>query len=131
MTTVRRRLLVHAAGPILDRLHLSWANEERPTAHHRAAVPSCWMSGGRWCSSEVGTVRQLAALNQYEEFGSDAARPFLSEPPTCFARGTTEAALFQLQPLEEEEPEVLGDDGADSVPFYVSPIQKLQVRVDG
>jgi hypothetical protein len=125
----RSRLVVHASGPILERLQLSWVNEEQPpSAPHSARSPapplSCWMSGGRWSSAEVGTVRQLAPLNQFPPL---LPSPFLHDPPTCFARGTTEAALFQLLPLQRQEERVKGEE-RKLPPFYLAPVQKLQVR---
>lgn len=118
----RKRLLVHCAGPVLDRLHLSWVHEQQQAS-------SCWMSGGRWCSGEVGSIRQLAPMNQYDR--NDHAC-VLAEPPTCFARGDTEAALFQLlEAAEEEEAEeevMEEEEGEGRVPYYVSPLQKLLVR---
>lgn len=131
----RSRLLVHPGGPALDRLHLSLVHEEERDDDGGAA-PRCWMSGGRWAPAGVGgPVRHLAPLNQYE--GDDAgtgsgAFPFLGEPPTCFARGTTEATLFQLRRFEDERAELeTVDVGAESVSYYVSPVQHLQVRLSG
>ena len=132
----RSRLLVHPGGPALDRLHLSMVHEEERNDDGWAA-PRCWMSGGRWASAGVGPVRQLAPLNQYE--GDDAGSgpgpgsfPFLVEPPTCFARGTAEATLFQLRRFEDERVELeTVEVGAESVPFYVFPVQHLQVRLSG
>ena len=133
----RSRLLVHLGGPALDRLHLSLVHEEmqeEADAGKGAAAPRCWMSGGRWASAGVRSIWQLAPLNQYEgeEDGvgmEGGAFPFLSDPPTCFARGTAEVALFQLRRFEDERAELeMVEMGAASVPYYVSPVQHLQVR---
>lgn len=132
-----RKLIVHAAGPIMDQLHLSWLNHSHhspsPSSLTRGArkttatFPSVWMCGGKYASGEVGIIRQVVPLNQYQESPSDLFfSSFLSTaPPTCFVRGTSEAALFQLLPTQE------GGEGEENVPYYLNVVQKLQVSYDG
>ena len=120
--TPQKRLLVHAGGPYLERLHLSWLTEEARKekeektegARDRAHYPTCKLAVGRWASGEVGTIRQVAPLNQFE-----AGEPaWETEPPTCFVRGTCEAALLQLRPRNDNR----------EMPYYVAPLQKLQFQ---
>ena len=134
----RRHLLVHAGGPVMDRLCFSWLEERRSSSSRgneeeeeeegdeeeeegrrgrSRYLPKCAVrGGGMWVPGEVGSIRQIAPLNQYEPAAATAAA---AAAATCFIRGTTEAALFQLQSQQQQQ---------QSFPFLLTPLQKLQFQ---
>jgi len=142
----RRHLLVHAGGPVMDRLYFSWLEERRGSSSssdrgneeeeeeeedeegeedeekgRRRFLPKCAVrGGGMWVPGEVGSIRQIAPLNQYEPAAATATAA-AAAAPTCFIRGTTEAALFQLQPQQQQQQQ-------QSFPFLLTPLQKLQFQ---
>ena len=128
---INRRLLLHAAGPIMDRLHLSWLNQEvvrgerveqEQRQHH------CWMSGGIWANGEVGgRIRQIVPLNEetYDPHGWDYGEAAL---PSFFVRGATNASLFRL-----DSKTAIAKEGTDlkesPVPYAFCPLQNIQVSM--
>jgi hypothetical protein len=107
-----RRLMVHASGPILDRLQLSWLSV--------AESGRCSVTGGTAAPGGVGTIAQLAPL---PSGGADGDVMGEDVAPLAFARAGYQALLFGVE--WDADPRLAAADSC--VPYYVRPLQKLQV----
>lgn len=140
---VTKRLVVHAGGPLMSELRMSWLchgkREEAGAGPNADRKRQWWMMGGRSYKAEIGRLRQVELLPErgYSCFdiNEDVGETW------AVARAGPQALVFAVSPSgesavrqEEEEEEDGGEEPTGKgtrkrlPPYMIRPRQMLRVR---